>query len=130
MRWFRVLRAMPSARLVASSTVVLCVLFVISGAEAQDTSSAAQDQPQQPPVLSVTSHEVLLDIVVTDGGHSLTGLKASDFIVTEEGKPQVVASLEEHQPMSAEMNARLVANPPLAPNTFSNYLIFKFSNSL
>jgi VWFA-related protein len=112
---------MPSARLVASSTVVLCVLFVISGAEAQDTSSAAQDQPQQPPVLSVTSHEVLLDIVVTDGGHSLTGLKASDFIVTEEGKPQVVASLEEHQPMSAEMNARLVANPPLAPNTFSNY---------
>ena len=78
--------------------------------------------PQQAPaVLSVTTHEVLLDVVVTDGGHAVTGLKSTDFIVTENGNPQVVASLQEHRPMTAATDAQVVAKPPLAPNTFTNY---------
>ncbi|WP_348262229.1 VWA domain-containing protein [Telmatobacter sp. DSM 110680] len=84
--------------------------------------SAAQDQSAQAPaVLSVTTHEVLLDVVVTDGGHAVTGLKSTDFIVTENGNPQVVASLQEHRPMTAATDAQVVAKPPLAPNTFTNY---------
>src|ERR1700760_2279247 len=84
---------------------IMCVLFLPGGSVAQDAAAAAADQAQPAaPVISVATHEVLLDVVVTDGGRAVTGLKASDFTVLEDGKPQVVASLEEHAPMAAVMN--------------------------
>jgi len=96
---------------------------------AQDAAPTTQDSAQQAPTLSVTTREVLLDVVVTDGGRAVTGLKASDFTVLEEGKPQAVASLQEHGPMNAAMTARLLANPPLPANTFTNYTPVANSNA-
>jgi VWFA-related protein len=90
-------------------------------ARAQDAPAAPTDQAQPAaPVISVTTHEVLLDVVVTDGGRAVTGLKASDFTVLEDGRPQVVASLEEHTPMAAAMLAQSAAHPALPLNTFTN----------
>jgi VWFA-related protein len=72
--------------------------------------------------LSVTTREVLLDVLVTDAsGRPVTGLKPSDFSVVEEGAPQTIKNLEEHHPMSAADTARLTAAPALPPNTFTNF---------
>lgn len=95
----------------------------------QDQAQSTQDSAQPVPALSVTTREVLLDVVVTDGGRAVKGLKASDFAVMEDGKPQNVASLEEHGPMSPELKAKLLANPTLPPNTFSNYTPVPNSNA-
>ena len=116
----------------AFGLMILCGEIAASPQDAmpaQDQAQATQDSAQQAPALSVTTHEVLLDVVVTDGGRPLKGLKASDFTVMEEGKPQKVASLEEHGPMSAELKTKLLANPPLPPNTFSNYTPVENSNA-
>lgn len=113
--------------------ILICASTFLA-ASAQDSTPAQpapleQDQTQPAPALSVTTHEVLLDVVVTDGGRSVKGLKASDFAVIEEGKPQKVASLEEHGPMSAEIKAKLLAGPPLPPSTFTNYTPVPNSNA-
>jgi VWFA-related protein len=121
MRCFRI-AGIRFTHAIGISSLILCVFSLRSAAGTQDVSPIARDQSlQASAVLSVTTHEVLLDVVVTDGGHPVTGLKSADFIVTEDGKTQVLASLQEHQPMSAELNAQLAVRPPLAPNTFTNY---------
>jgi VWFA-related protein len=108
------------ARITLSFSII-CTLCLCSGAVAQEAPAPAADQGQPaPPVISVTTHEVLLDVVVTADGRAVTGLKASDFTVLEDGKPQVVASLEEHTPMATAMNAQLAAHPALPLNTFTN----------
>ena len=122
MRYFRLFAAVPHTWLIGILAVVLFGLSPRVAAEAQDAPAAAQDPSQQAPVLSVTTHEVLLDVVVTDGGQAVSGLKASDFTVLEDGKPQVVASLEEHRPMTAAMTVRAAEHPSLPPNTFTNYI--------
>ncbi len=122
MQCFRSFAVIPFARAIAASTLILSAFAWCGAAGGQDVSPGAQNQSQQAPtVLSVTTHEVLLDVVVTDGGRPVTGLKSTDFIVTEDGKPQVLASLQEHHPMSAALNAQLVSKTPLGPNTFTNY---------
>jgi len=98
------------------------------------SAGQAAPQPQEPtleqrPTFSITTREVLLDLVVTDGSrHPLTGLKASDFTVTEEGQPQSIAHLEEHHPMNEAALAR-AQMPPLPPNTFTNYTPVPNSNA-
>lgn len=116
--------------LAGHSAVFVSMLWMCDAAMAQDAAPATQDSMQPvAPAFSVTTHEVLLDVVVTEGGRPVTGLKASDFTVLEEGKPQVVASLEEHGPMSAAMRSQLLATPPLPSNTFSNYTPVANSNA-
>ena len=120
MRCFRFF--VPSACSIITSAVILSTPFLCAAARGQDAVPAAQDPSQTTlPVLSVTTHEVLLDVVVTDGGQAVSGLKASDFTVLEDGKPQVVASLEEHRPMTAQMSALPASHLALLPNTFTNY---------
>jgi VWFA-related protein len=70
----------------------------------------------------ITSREVSLDVVVTDkAGQPVTGLKASDFTLTEEGEPQVIRKVDEHDPMSAADMDKQSAALTLRPNTFTNY---------
>jgi VWFA-related protein len=120
MELFRFFRAGMMSR-IFSLVAIVCALFLYGRAVAQDTPAPDQTQPP-PPTISVTTHEVLLDVVVTDGGHAISGLKASDFTVLEDGKPQVVASLEEHAPMAAAMTAQAASFPALPSNTFSNFV--------
>ncbi len=123
MRGFRFFAVFPCVFSNPACAAILSVLFLCVSAMAQDSTAAAQDASQQaPPVLSVTTHEVLLDVVVTDGSRAVTGLKASDFTVLEDGRPQVVASLQEHAPMTAAMNAQAASFPALPPNTFTNFV--------
>jgi VWFA-related protein len=121
MELFRFFPARISSRHIFCLAEIVCALFLCGVAVAQDAPAAAADQAQPAaPVISVTTHEVLLDVVVTDGGRAVTGLKASDFTVLEDGKPQVVASLEEHTPMGAALNVPVASSPALPSNTFTN----------
>ena len=100
----------PSPHAIGISALISCALAVPSSSSAQEV----------PPFLSVTTHEVLLDVVVTDRGRPVTGLKPADFVVMEDGKTQAVASLQEHRPITVAMNAHLSDKQVLPPNTFSN----------
>ena len=72
----------------------------------------------QLPTIQASARAVLLDVVVTDSkGHPVTGLKASDFHLEEDGQPQTIASFEEHHPGTVIATA---PTPALPPNTFSN----------
>lgn len=113
-------RFFPSIQRTHKVTIAAQMLLVtccIGAATAQDSVPSGPDTPQPTATLSVTTHEVLLDVVVTDAGRAVSGLKASAFTVLEDGKPQVVSSLEEHSPMAAST----ILIPALPPNTFSNY---------
>ena len=103
-----------------------CLALFLLGASGSGTAQQAAPQagiPQTPaPTLTVTTREVLMDVVVTDAsGRPVPGLTAADFKVTEEGEPQTIRRLVEHAPMSASDQARLAAPPTLPPNTFTNY---------
>lgn len=80
------------------------------------TASVVAQQPSPPPkgsgmVLHVTTRMVLVDTVVLDKeGHPVKGLKADDFIVTEDGVRQRIASFSERL-----SNPATPASPPVLP---------------
>lgn len=105
---------------VIKAVFFLCALSLAAAAVAQQAPAAATQTSV--PMMTVSTHEVLLDVLVTDANRNpVTGLTAADFTVTEEGAPQQIRSLEEHRPMSAADVARLKAAPALPPNTFTNF---------
>ncbi len=70
---------------------------------------------------------VLLDVVVTDSkGNPVTALKQDDFRVFEDGKPQKIASFQEHK------GAPIVQDklPPLPKNTYTNYPAVEAADSI
>ena len=93
------------------STLLLTSLFFPS-------LPAQQPAPQQPiTTLQTTARIVVLDVVVNDGhGHPVKGLTASDFHLSEDDKPQTLASFVEHDSVPTP-NPPIT--PPLPPNTFA-----------
>jgi VWFA-related protein len=86
--------------------------------------------PVGPPTFRVTAREVLLDVLVIDkSGQPVTGLKASDFSVTEQGEAQVIRRVNEHHAMNADEMSKLTSTPELPPNTFSNYTPVRNTNA-
>jgi VWFA-related protein len=73
----------------------------------------ASEIPQ--PAIRVTTHMVLVDVVVTDKqGKAVTGLHPGDFVIEENGKGQKIVSL------SAPNSSALTAPPVLPPGIYSN----------
>src|SRR3954454_16211200 len=81
--------------------------------------SAQQPAPQSPAPAAprgsikfeASTQLVVEDIIVKDkSGNPITGLKASDFVVLEDGKPQKIAFLEfqslEEQPSAMQLSKR------------------------
>ena len=103
-------------------SLVFCLL--ISGGAlltAQTPSAKFPGKDDASSTFETSTRVVLLDVLVTDkAGKPVRGLKAGDFTVLEDGKPQPVRNFEEHGP---DMNApnRAVA-PDLPPNTYTNYV--------
>ncbi len=97
-----------------------CLQILIAFALAQDTKTQANGASEPIPVFRATSRLVLLDVVVADHkGAFVPGLKASDFTVLEDGKPQTVSGFVVHN-TPAEATKGI---PPLKlpPNQFSNF---------
>src|SRR5215469_130250 len=93
-----------------STWTAIVVLFIVGSLPAQAPSST--EVP--PPTIRVSTHMVLVDVVVTDKqGKAVQGLHAEDFVIEENGKQQKIASLT----TPAENNP---APPALPPGIYSN----------
>jgi VWFA-related protein len=68
-------------------------------------------------------------LVIDKSGQPVTGLKPSDFSVTEEGEAQVIRRVDEHHAMDAAALSKLTSLPDLPPNTFTNYTPVRNSNA-
>ena len=89
------------------------IALVAAAACAQQAQQSAPSVP--PPTIRVTTHMVLVDVVVTDKqGKAIAGLHPEDFVVEENGKAQKLASLttpSDNVPSAA---------PQLPPGIYSN----------
>ena len=113
-------------RLSAALTLVAATAPVPRGLAGQTPAATSE---QGPPTFSREVEVVRVDVVVTDkSGRPVTGLTKDDFILTDEGKPQLIETFESVQlevpPPSGEPVARprLVTNdapPPDASRTFA-----------
>jgi VWFA-related protein len=80
---------------------VSCCLLVLAGGPSPQEDSAAK--------FRLTVNQILVPAVVTDGkGHRVTGLKAEDFEVLEDGTPQKILSFS----MGGEATAAASAATP------------------
>src|SRR5688572_26947009 len=68
---------------------------VLALAAAVAAGGAPAARAQQPPSFPASRDLVRVDVAVTDGrGEPVTGLTASDFTVTSDGKPVAIATFE------------------------------------
>lgn len=99
--------------------VLLSPALVYPQADSANQSGATQKKEpvyQSPTVLRATTRLVVLDIVALDEkGQPIPDLKADDFTVLEDGKPQRISDFSFHHPVAASAPAR-----QLAPNVISN----------
>jgi VWFA-related protein len=94
-------------------TAGACLLFMSLPNPARAQAPNSSKQPSY--TLRVDSRVVLTDVTVTDKqGNPVTGLAVSDFRILDNGKPQKLASFEEHRQRieQTEVSAE--------PNSFSN----------
>ncbi len=117
-----------SSRCGQFACLILGLIFALTAASAQIGDHATHDTgpvPDSPsndstPVFKVESRLVLVDAVVTDSkGNYIPGLKASDFLLLENGKPQTIVAFAEQKPQDSA--AAKVQAPVLPPNTYSNF---------
>jgi VWFA-related protein len=91
----------------------LAVGILLMNAWAQ-TSQPALETPQ--PAIRVTTHMVLVDVVVTDTqGKAIAGLGPEDFVVEENGKNQKIASLsapKDNSPAAEALPPGIYSNRP------------------
>jgi VWFA-related protein len=110
-------------RLWAQAWIV--VLLITLATQTNNTALFAQQgTPQVPgPTIRVNTRLVLVDVVVTDKqGHAVTGLKADNFVVEENGKKQKVTTF-----VTPEDAANAAGTPVLAPGLYSNRPEFRSS---
>ncbi len=97
-------------------TLVLSSALLAASAFHLGAQSNADNATSNGPVLKTTTRAVVVDILVTSGTESISGLLQRDFTVLEDGKPQTVDFFEEH----TSATAPAVNLPPLPPNVYSN----------
>jgi VWFA-related protein len=86
------------------------------------SQTANPDTPTEQPTFRASVRRVLVDVVVTNGqGAPVTGLPKADFQVFEDGKPQPLASFDEH----AGLPDIPAIQAKQAPNVFSNQPLVK-----
>jgi VWFA-related protein len=91
---------------------LLALASVVAGGWFQAPSPSPGEVP--PPTIRVSTHLVVLDVVVTDKqGKAITGLRPEDFEVEENGKSQKISTF-------VPAGENLAAAQPLPPGIYSN----------
>jgi VWFA-related protein len=108
----------------ASATAVAPVLAPIL-APVSDTQSKIEAD------IKVSSHLVVVDVVVRRGDHTVSGLKQSDFAVYEDGAPQTIRNFSPHfaEEQADAANAAAQA-ASLPPDTFTNLPVANVTDSV
>jgi VWFA-related protein len=99
-------------------TAAALFALAVAGLRAQDQSQPPQQDAQEAYTLKVNSDLVLTNVVVRDKktGEVVRGLKASDFQVLENGKPQSIISFDfQSVDQAAPLNEATINGK--APNT-------------
>src|SRR5687767_6625441 len=90
---------------------------------AQSGSTDKPQQPQPPPTFRTEANFVRVDVYPTQGGKPVMDLRAADFEVLEDGKPQAIETFEHvvvspagpqavrSEPGSIGASQQLAANP-------------------
>ncbi len=105
----------------AISTLV--ALKPSAGQDTQRASSPQSEVMQSDKVLRTNTRLVVVDVVATDSkGQPLTDLKAEDFGLQENGRPQKISNFTLHAAV-----AKRIANPQLPANVISNAPAFQAS---
>ena len=97
---------------------LLAALGAFNAAMIAQTPSAAtggqspEDASKPPFVLKTATHLVLVDVIATNGkGEPVTDLAAEDFVVSEDGHPQIVRSFSFQQPTHDRADLQAVSQP-------------------
>jgi VWFA-related protein len=104
-------------RAAARRPLVFAVLFFFFA----NVAGQQQGSNQSLPMFRAETRQVLVDLVVTDHGNFVPGLKADNFTILEDGKPQKIAAFAMHAaPATPPKQA-----PPikLPPNQYTNYQV-------
>jgi VWFA-related protein len=102
----------------SSFAVSLCLFAVFALVHAQ---SASAQQPEY--TFHVGTRIVLTDVTVTDrNSNPVHGLKASDFQIFDNNKPQVLASFEEHTTTPVPPMEQTSTSPGVYSNEFLHHL--------
>jgi VWFA-related protein len=118
MRWTTLLRAL---------TFSLLALFFLSIYSQTNSSNQPQDVMHSDQTLRTNTRLVVVDVVATDSkGQPVTDLKAGDFTVLEDGKPQKISGFNFEHPGGAPAQ---VVKINLPPSVVTNAPTFQ-SNSL
>ena len=97
--------------------LLLCSFAAVYPTVAQENAARTEQQP----TFKSNVRMVLVDVVVTNNkDEPVTGLTKDQFEVVEDGKPQIMASFEEHAGLP-----ELTRQAKLPPNVFSNVLLAK-----
>ena len=112
------------------SAVVLFGLFSAFEVSANAQSASASPSTQQPIyTLHANKRVVLTDVTVTDHkGNPIHGLNASAFQILDNGKPQDLASFEEHSGARSNLLRRRSQNP--APTATTSCSTLRQSSTL
>jgi len=96
---------------------VMAAWYFAEGVQGQ-TAVSVEKQPV--PVLKVSAHAVLVDVVVTrENGEAVTALHKGNFKVMEEGKEQSIDFFEEHTAKTMPPGA-LPPMPKMPPDVYTN----------
>jgi VWFA-related protein len=109
---------MSNTRSVFSSGIASLLVAACATHSTCATPQSLPSAPETPPtVLQTNSGLVLVDVVVTNKGKPVMGLKKSQFQVMEDGKAQAITSFDEHTPEAAPV---AIAPIQMPPDTYTN----------
>jgi VWFA-related protein len=116
----------PATRTCHQSMLLPFMLLMGSVLNAQEATQSAPLSTGTPPsgqatyTLRTSTNLVILDVVVSSpDGHPVHDLEAKDFVLSEDGRPQQIRSLQKH--MSIGEHTAPTAPPKLAPGLFTNF---------
>src|SRR5258706_5492670 len=102
-------------RFVRDLALLAAPIFLCSFSLAQD----AHQPPSDPLTFHISVRRVVVDVVVRDSNNKpVHGLKASDFLVAEDGHPQSVLSFDAYN-----LDTPSIALPPNAPHQPPNHFV-------
>ncbi len=103
-------------------------LFSVTGSGQASANAGTSEITTAAPVFHAQSKLVVVDVVVTDkSGKAITGLKVSDFQLTENGTSQQLRVFEEH---SVAPTSPQATPPQLPPGQYTNFPVDVPRNSL